>query len=153
MLCRSHLSVPDPVHSTGKKGSPMTTNPEHLLFVQRRFAEVSRATHRLKLLMRTVLRDSDGKMIPYHSFSFALSIQSKEDLGPFALYVRSIDELGLPTRARNCFLAEGIYSLGELTERSAAELRNIPNLGRKSVRKIRDALKQRGLSLRPRKRP
>ncbi len=49
------------------------------------------------------------------------------------------------TRARNCFERTGIRTVGELVERSDADLLQVKNLGRKTVREIHGFLSELGL--------
>lgn len=53
---------------------------------------------------------------------------------------RSIDVLGLSTRAYYCLKREGIHTVGDLAGRSERELLGIPNLGAASVAEIKHAL-------------
>jgi len=64
---------------------------------------------------------------------------------------RPIEDLGLGIRIENCLHGygglPGIQIIGQLCELSSFELLGIENLGRKSLKEIKDALKIRGLSL------
>nr|WP_199065031.1 DNA-directed RNA polymerase subunit alpha C-terminal domain-containing protein [Chromobacterium sp. ASV5] len=66
---------------------------------------------------------------------------------PGELYKLSIEDLELPTRAKNALLAESIYTIGHLLERSEREVLMVPNLSRGSLNTIKDALAARGLCL------
>lgn len=131
----------------------MATRPDDLAAIKQYFAEANRSVHRLKLVMHAIRRNQrrrEGKPLIRDPLSLTLFLRAEgEDFGPFALYLCSIDELELSTRARYCLLGEGIHSLGELTERSRAELLEIPNLGPVSLKEIKAALAQLGLSLSP----
>jgi DNA-directed RNA polymerase subunit alpha len=60
---------------------------------------------------------------------------------------RTIDELELSVRSCNCLKAENIYLVGDLVQRTETELLRTPNLGRRSLGEIKDALAARGLTL------
>jgi len=60
---------------------------------------------------------------------------------------RHINTLDITQRSANCLMAEGIYTLDDLTRTTAVELLKTPNLGHKSLRNIQDALAKEGLSL------
>ncbi len=60
---------------------------------------------------------------------------------------QSIDELALNTRSANCLKAESISVIGELVQKTEAELFKTPNLGKKSLIEIKEGLASRGLSL------
>ncbi len=65
-----------------------------------------------------------------------------------ALMRRSVAELELSVRARKALQRLGITSLGELTQRSEAELMTIKNFGLTSLSEIKRQLEAAGLSLR-----
>ena len=58
-----------------------------------------------------------------------------------------IEELDLGVRSYNCLKRGGIQTVGQLLERSEAELAAIPNFGRKSIQEVVDVLADRGLAL------
>lgn len=60
---------------------------------------------------------------------------------------RSLDALGLSVRALNCLRAQGVSTLGRLAEMSARELLRAPNMGRKSLSEVEEALAALGLAL------
>jgi DNA-directed RNA polymerase subunit alpha len=60
---------------------------------------------------------------------------------------RSVDELDLSVRSCNCLKAENIHLVGDLIQRTETELLRTPNLGRRSLGEIKDALAARGLAL------
>lgn len=60
---------------------------------------------------------------------------------------RTVDELELSARAQNCLQAVGIRYIGELVEKTEAELLKAKNFGRKSLKEIKDALAELNLSL------
>jgi DNA-directed RNA polymerase subunit alpha len=63
------------------------------------------------------------------------------------ILLRPVDELELTVRSANCLKAENIHYIGDLIQRSEAELLKTPNLGRKSLNEIKEVLSKRGLSL------
>lgn len=63
------------------------------------------------------------------------------------ILLRPIDELELTVRSANCLKAESIYYIGDLVQRTEVELLKTPNLGRKSLTEIKDALKRYNLEL------
>ena len=58
-----------------------------------------------------------------------------------------VDDLGLTARSSNWLKAENIHSIGNLIQRTDTELLKTPNLGRKSLNEIKEALAARGLVL------
>jgi len=67
---------------------------------------------------------------------------SRQDL----LY-RLVEELDLSVRAQNCLKAGGIVYVGDLIQKTESELMGMENFGRKSLKEIKDALTDLGLSL------
>jgi DNA-directed RNA polymerase subunit alpha len=59
-----------------------------------------------------------------------------------------IEELELGVRSYNCLKREGVETVGDLIDKSEAELLNIPNFGKKSIEEVRERLAERGLTLR-----
>jgi DNA-directed RNA polymerase subunit alpha len=60
---------------------------------------------------------------------------------------RSVDEMELSVRARNCLEASGIHTIGDLVQRSEAEMLKTKNFGRKSLQEIKDILVSMNLEL------
>ena len=61
--------------------------------------------------------------------------------------LRSVDELELSVRSANCLQAANIQYIGELVQRSEAEMLKTKNFGRKSLKEIKEVLAEMGLSL------
>ncbi len=60
---------------------------------------------------------------------------------------RSVDELELSVRSANCLKNANIHLIGDLVQRSEAEMLKTQNFGRKSLNEIKDILAEMGLSL------
>ncbi len=59
-----------------------------------------------------------------------------------------VDDLELTVRTVNCLAAEKIFLVEDLTKHAEFELLKTPNLGKKAVNEIKEALAEYGLSLR-----
>jgi DNA-directed RNA polymerase subunit alpha len=70
---------------------------------------------------------------------------SRKELNP--ILFRLIDDLELGVRSTNCLKAENIYYIGDLVQRTENELMKTPNLGKKSLNEIKEALKAHDLEL------
>jgi DNA-directed RNA polymerase subunit alpha len=68
-----------------------------------------------------------------------------QSLDPILL--RPIDDLGLPVRTLNALKAENLYYIGDLVQCGEMDLLRTPNLGKKSLFEIKDALAQHDLAL------
>jgi len=60
---------------------------------------------------------------------------------------RTVDELELSVRSANCLQQANIKSIGDLVQRSEAEMLKTKNFGRKSLKEIKEILAEMGLSL------
>jgi DNA-directed RNA polymerase subunit alpha len=60
---------------------------------------------------------------------------------------RSVDELELSVRSANCLQQANIKTIGDLVQRSEAEMLKTKNFGRKSLKEIKEILAEMGLSL------
>lgn len=61
--------------------------------------------------------------------------------------MRSVDELELSVRSANCLEHAQIRTIGELVQKTEAEMLKTKNFGRKSLKEIKDILSEMGLSL------
>jgi len=60
----------------------------------------------------------------------------------------TIEELNLTVRSYNCLKREGINTVGDLVQKSEAELMDIRNFGQKSIDEVKGKLDELGLGLR-----
>ena len=60
---------------------------------------------------------------------------------------RSVDELELSVRSANCLQNANIKLIGELVQRTEADMLKTKNFGRKSLREIKEILSTMGLQL------
>ncbi|OPL16556.1 MAG: DNA-directed RNA polymerase subunit alpha [delta proteobacterium MLS_D] len=60
---------------------------------------------------------------------------------------KSVDELELSVRSANCLKNAGIQYIGELVQKTEAEMLKTKNFGRKSLNEIKEILGEMGLSL------
>jgi len=58
----------------------------------------------------------------------------------------SIEELDLSVRSYNCLKRDGIQTVLELCDRTEEQMMKVKNLGKKSLKEIKDKLAERGLS-------
>jgi DNA-directed RNA polymerase subunit alpha len=60
---------------------------------------------------------------------------------------RSVEELELSVRSANCLQNASIHLIGELVQKTEAEMLKTKNFGRKSLKEIKEILSDMGLSL------
>jgi len=115
----------------------------------------------------TMLVETDGSVKPEDAVAFAARIlqdqlqlfinfeepknESREkiiaepEFNPNLL--RRVDELELSVRSANCLKNDNIVYIGDLIQKSEAEMLRTPNFGRKSLNEIKEVLSQMGLHL------
>jgi hypothetical protein len=62
-------------------------------------------------------------------------------------FLTRVDDLELSVRTANCLRNDNIAYIGDLVQRTEAEMLRTPNFGRKSLNEIREVLAQMGLRL------
>ena len=60
----------------------------------------------------------------------------------------SIEDLDLSVRSYNCLKRAGINTVQELANQTEEDMMKVRNLGRKSLKEVKDKLAELGLSLR-----
>jgi DNA-directed RNA polymerase subunit alpha len=104
--------------------------------------EAIRASAKILVEQLAVFAQLEGSDL----FTFEEPVQTRSSqFDPILL--RPVDELELTVRSANCLKAENIYYIGDLIQRTETELLKTPNLGRKSLNEIKEALASRGLNL------
>lgn len=61
--------------------------------------------------------------------------------------LRKVEELELSVRSANCLKNDNVVYIGDLVQKTEAEMLRTPNFGRKSLNEIKEVLAQMGLSL------
>lgn len=62
------------------------------------------------------------------------------------ILMRSVEDLELSVRSANCLKNAGINTIGELVQKTEAEMLKTKNFGRKSLSEIKDILNEYGLA-------
>ena len=73
--------------------------------------------------------------------------EKKDDLPFNRNLLRKVDELELSVRSANCLKNDNIIYIGDLVQKSEADMLRTPNFGRKSLNEIKEVLSQMGLHL------
>jgi DNA-directed RNA polymerase subunit alpha len=153
-------------------GQPIGTIPVDALFspirkvnYQVTNARVGQQTDYDKLTLEVW---TDGSVVPNDAVAFAAKIV-KEQLSIFINFdeaeepaeevkpveeqklnenlFRSVDELELSVRSANCLQNANIKTIGDLVQKTEAEMLKTKNFGRKSLKEIKEILAEMGLSL------
>jgi len=72
------------------------------------------------------------------------TVSEKENLNDILL--RHVEDLELSVRSANCLKNAGINLIGELVQKSEAEMLKTKNFGRKSLSEIKEILAEYGLT-------
>jgi DNA-directed RNA polymerase subunit alpha len=161
-----------PAERNKAPGAPLGTIPIDALFspirkvnYQVTNARVGQQTDFDKLTLEVW---TDGSVAPADAVAFAAKIV-KEQLSIFINFdeaeeaveevkpveeqklnenlFRSVDELELSVRSANCLANANIKSIGDLVQKTEAEMLKTKNFGRKSLKEIKEILAEMGLSL------
>ncbi len=73
--------------------------------------------------------------------------ETEEEIEVNENLLKTVDELELSARAANCLKAQNIKYISELVQKTESELLDTRNFGKQSLKEIKDALSQLGLSL------
>ncbi|SDR38858.1 DNA-directed RNA polymerase subunit alpha [Pseudovibrio sp. Tun.PSC04-5.I4] len=111
--------------------------------------------------------ETDGSVIPEDAVAFAARIL-QDQLSIFVNFeepqrevqedtvaelafnpalLKKVDELELSVRSANCLKNDNIVYIGDLIQKTEAEMLRTPNFGRKSLNEIKEVLAQMGLHL------
>lgn len=96
-------------------------------------------------LAARILRDQLAVFVDLEAEAATTAVAGKKELSP--ILFRPIDDLELTVRSANCLKAENVYYIGDLVQRTETELMKTPNLGKKSLNEIKEALKAHDLDL------
>ena len=78
---------------------------------------------------------------PLTSFMTDVNGESPKNMQSMA-----IEDLDLSVRSYNCLKRAGIQTVEELTQRSEEEMMRVRNLGKKSLKEVKDKIYELGLS-------
>ena len=68
--------------------------------------------------------------------------ETKEELEYNPILLKKVDELELSVRSRNCLQNDNIVYIGDLVNKTEAEMLRTQNFGRKSLNEIKDVLEK-----------
>jgi DNA-directed RNA polymerase subunit alpha len=88
-----------------------------------------------------ILQDQLQLFINFEEPTLEAGTQTEEtDLGFNPVLLKKVDELELSVRSANCLKNDNIVYIGDLIQKSEAEMLRTPNFGRKSLNEIKEVL-------------
>ncbi len=133
--------------------------------------DAARAGEKLDYDKLTMTVETDGTITPEDAVAFAarilqdqlqlfinfeepravmggVAVQAEEEGPAFNKYLlKKVDELELSVRSANCLKNDNIIYIGDLVQKTEAEMLRTPNFGRKSLNEIKEVLSSMGLRL------
>jgi DNA-directed RNA polymerase subunit alpha len=98
-------------------------------------------------LAARILQDQLQRFINFEEPETAIEADRKDDLPFNKNLLRKVEELELSVRSANCLKNDNIIYIGDLVQKTEAEMLRTPNFGRKSLNEIKEVLAQMGLHL------
>ena len=98
-------------------------------------------------LAARILQDQLQLFINFDEPEVKTGEEQREDLPFNRNLLRKVDELELSVRSANCLKNDNIIYIGDLVQKSEADMLRTPNFGRKSLNEIKEVLSQMGLHL------
>ena len=98
-------------------------------------------------LAARILQDQLQLFVNFDEPRVAREEEKKEEIPFNKNLLRKVDELELSVRSANCLKNDNIIYIGDLVQKTEAEMLRTPNFGRKSLNEIKEVLSQMGLHL------
>lgn len=98
-------------------------------------------------LAARILQDQLQLFINFEEPHAAIEEERRDELPFNRNLLRKVDELELSVRSANCLKNDNIIYIGDLVQKSEADMLRTPNFGRKSLNEIKEVLSQMGLQL------
>jgi DNA-directed RNA polymerase subunit alpha len=87
-----------------------------------------------------ILRDHFATFVDFEEFPLYSADDVKDEFPFNKNLLRKVDELELSVRSANCLKNENIFYIGDLIQRTEADMLKTPNFGRKSLNEIKGLL-------------
>jgi DNA-directed RNA polymerase subunit alpha len=94
-----------------------------------------------------ILQDQLNVFVNFEEPRKEAAIEEIPDLAFNPAFLKKVDELELSVRSANCLKNDNIVYIGDLVQKTEAEMLRTPNFGRKSLNEIKEVLAQMGLHL------
>ena len=94
-----------------------------------------------------ILKQQLDVFVNFEEVDEVIKLEAEEEKGNInEVLLRSVEDLELSVRSANCLKNAGINSIGELVQKTEAEMLKTKNFGRKSLSEIKDILTEYGLT-------
>ena len=94
-----------------------------------------------------ILQDQLNVFVNFEEPRKEVAAEAIPDLAFNPAFLKKVDELELSVRSANCLKNDNIVYIGDLVQKTEAEMLRTPNFGRKSLNEIKEVLAQMGLHL------
>jgi len=94
-----------------------------------------------------ILQDQLSVFVNFDEPEAGVRTEEEDDLEFNPLLLKKVDELELSVRSANCLKNDNIVYIGDLIQKTEAEMLRTPNFGRKSLNEIKEVLTGMGLHL------
>ncbi|MEP5759196.1 MAG: DNA-directed RNA polymerase subunit alpha [Litoreibacter sp.] len=94
-----------------------------------------------------ILQDQLSIFVNFDEPESARAADDEDELEFNPLLLKKVDELELSVRSANCLKNDNIVYIGDLIQKTEAEMLRTPNFGRKSLNEIKEVLSGMGLHL------
>jgi DNA-directed RNA polymerase subunit alpha len=94
-----------------------------------------------------ILQDQLNVFVNFEEPKRETAHEAIPDLAFNPAFLKKVDELELSVRSANCLKNDNITYIGDLVQKTEAEMLRTPNFGRKSLNEIKEVLVQMGLHL------
>jgi DNA-directed RNA polymerase subunit alpha len=94
-----------------------------------------------------ILQDQLGLFVNFDEPQKEVTTESVTELAFNPALLKKVDELELSVRSANCLKNDNIVYIGDLIQKTEAEMLRTPNFGRKSLNEIKEVLAAMGLHL------
>jgi DNA-directed RNA polymerase subunit alpha len=94
-----------------------------------------------------IIQDQLSVFVNFEEPSSGVRSDEESDLEFNPLLLKKVDELELSVRSANCLKNDNIVYIGDLIQKTEAEMLRTPNFGRKSLNEIKEVLTGMGLHL------
>ena len=98
-------------------------------------------------LAARIVQDQLSVFVNFEEPKKEVALERQPELVFNAALLKKVDELELSVRSANCLKNDNIVYIGDLIQKTEAEMLRTPNFGRKSLNEIKEVLASMGLHL------